>query len=257
MGGQGVLLSMDGSAVYNSFTVWAGIQSPAAYVTASTRYEVMGSMLALDNNGQVISTSAYSVRDYSSYDEIHNTIDNPRDGVNGWFARNGGRVILPKIAVAAGTKTYNWGEEANDATPDLINSVRFALHDQQAEGFVKIDLLATDNAAVPLLPAGHHFVGLWSFDDTGVAAGGIDLTVRYDSTRMLAEHLEETQAKLWYYDGQWQRVWDVQKDLGNNLISGHMPDGSFFAVSTPEPAGVLATLAVGAAILLRRRSGNS
>ena len=53
-------------------------------------------------------------------------IDNdPANGANGWFARNGGRLILPQVGVNAGTGTYTWGESAADRTLDLVNSVRF------------------------------------------------------------------------------------------------------------------------------------
>ena len=49
------------------------------------------------------------------------------DGVNGWYAEHGGRLVLPSIAVAAGGSTNNLAEVKSAAELDLVNAVRVEL----------------------------------------------------------------------------------------------------------------------------------
>ena len=216
---------------------------------------------ALVNNGQVIADGYGTDRALVmlGYSSVTNTIDNADNrGANGWFAQGGGRLFLPKIATAAGTHTYTWGESPADPTIDLVNSVRLTLRDAANPGKVDVSLLDKNRADVPELPRGHTFIGVWSID-TGTTrpAGGVDLTVRYDDGLARELGLNEGSLKLWRYgDGQWLRINDASfsRDVARNLLSGHSGPGlSFFAVSAPEPGAVGMALLVGGALMLRRR----
>jgi hypothetical protein len=212
-------------------------------------------------NGRVIADGYGQPRSliFLGYRAVTNTIDNPDGGGdNGWFARNGGRLILPKLATARGTNTYTWGENPADPTIDLVNSVRLTLRDAEHAGKIDVSLLDKTRPEVPELPKGHTFIGVWSID-TGLTRpqGGVDLTVRYDDG--LAHHLglNENVLKLWQFEkDRWVRINDASfsRDTDRNTLSGHAnPDLSFFAVSAPEPSGAAIVLLGGAALLLRRR----
>jgi hypothetical protein len=212
-------------------------------------------------NGRVIADGYGQPRSliFLGYRAVTNTIDNPdAGGDNGWFARNGGRLILPKLATARGTNTYTWGENPADPTIDLVNSVRLTLRDAEHAGKIDVSLLDKTRPDVPVLPRGHTFIGVWSID-TGLTRpdGGVDLTVRYDEG--LAHHLglNESVLKLWQYEGdRWVRINDASfsRDVARNTLSGHAnPDLSYFAVSAPEPSSGAVVLVAGAALLLRRR----
>jgi hypothetical protein len=193
------------------------------------------------------------------YGAVTSTVENnPAGGANGWYARNLGRLFLPKIPVSPGTGTYTWGEDAADPTIDLVNSVRVTLHDALNPGKVDISLLDNHRAEVPTLPVGHTFIGVWSLD-TGLTkpAGGVDLTVRYDDGLARDLGLNEPSLKLWQYEsGEWQRINDSSfaRDLANHTLSGHADPGlTFFAVSAPEPGALAVVTIAGAVVLLRRR----
>jgi hypothetical protein len=196
---------------------------------------------------------------FLGYGAVTNTIENADvHGANGWFARNGGRLFLPKLAVTPGTGTYTWGEAADDPTLDLVNSVRLTLREARNPGKIDLSLLDKHRADVPALPQGHTFIGVWSID-TGLTkpAGGIDLAVRYDDALASDLGLNEARLKLWQFEqGQWLRINDGSfgRDMGHHILSGHAAaDLTFFAVSAPEPGTIGAVFVAGAALLLRRR----
>jgi RNA polymerase sigma factor (sigma-70 family) len=213
---------------------------------------------ALLNNGRVIADGRGVDRAliFVGYGAVSNTLDNPVNGGNsGWYARNGGRLVLPKIAVAPGTHTYTWGESPDDPTIDLVNSVRVTLRDAQNPGRLDVSLLDKNRADVPALPTGHTFIGVWSIDLGLTRPSTVDLTVRYDDGLAAALRLDEAVLKLWRYDGgQWLRINDATfgRDLENHLLSGSTTSLSFFAVSAPEPSS-LGLVLIGALGLLRRR----
>jgi hypothetical protein len=245
----------DGAAPPPAFAVGAGRNSSG---TVRGWGGSVGNGGAFVNNGRVIADGKGQDRAlvFGGYSAVLNTVDNPPGGRNGWFAENGGRLFLPKIPIAPGTHAYTWGESADDSQLDLVNSVRVTLHDAQSPGKLEISLLDKNRADVPTLPAGHTFIGVWSFDPGATFASGVDLTVRYDDGLAHKLGLNENVLKLWRYDGsQWVRILDgFSRDPDNNLLSGHA-DGamSFFAVSAPEPAAVVWVGVAGALALLRRR----
>src|SRR5688500_8350254 len=135
------------------------------------------------NNGKIIANGygQQHALNLSTAAGVTNTIENPTvGGTNGWFATDGGQLTLPTIRVATGSNAYSWGEDPNDALPDLVNSVRLYVRDAAGEGDIDISLLALGRPDIPTLPAGHNFIGVWSFDSHDLEFTGVDLAVRYD-----------------------------------------------------------------------------
>lgn len=211
----------------------------------------------LDQNGQVVADGLGKPRtlDLTQVETIANTTQNPAPaGANGWFARDRGKLSLRPLAVVPGTHTYTWGESDDDPNLDLINSVRATLRNVAAPGQLDIALLSLDRADVPALPEGHHFIGLWQFKADDLQFDSVGLTIRYDYVTASQLSLDEPHLKLWgYHDGQWQVLQDAFRlDMDLKLISAGTDDLSYFAVSTPEPGGML-LLGLGTLLLSRRR----
>jgi RNA polymerase sigma factor (sigma-70 family) len=226
----------------------------------------------LDNSGIVkalADTTSPAVLDLSKVEEVINSVNNPPNGVNGWFVGPHAKLMLPAVMVAAGTNSYSWGESAGDTTPDLVNSVRFTLHDVATAGEVEMALLSPDWPGVPALPGGDRVVGLWSFDSNALAAGGIDLLVRYDAAEAIALAGSDLDVQLLDYDQGWNLVDAGDLDVTDHTIGGHGGDLTYFAVTvsmqrashlsqaftivTPEP-GCFAVGMVGIGLLLTRRN---
>jgi hypothetical protein len=195
---------------------------------------------------------------------VTSNIENPPwGGAAGWFARRNGRLVLPPIPVKQGTGTYTWGEDDADPQIDLVNSVRFTMHDaQQDGGFVSIALVSPQRTDIPALPDGHKFIGLWCFDP--IEVGGfesVDIQVRYDDAMAETLGLPEHLLKLWEYNGAtstWTRLDGdpaFARDTFNHILTGRLSsDASYFAISAPEPSGAIMVIIAGAALLRRRRS---
>lgn len=208
---------------------------------------------SFDQNGKVIADGYGSdhTLDFSAISRITNSIDNPAaNGTNGWFAQNHGKLVLAPIHITAGNGSYMWGEAADDSSPDLVNSVRVTIHNAAVGGELGISLLSLDHGEVPALPSGHTFIGVWGFDLGDIPHAGIDLTVRYDDGLAAALGLNESNMKLWAYDGGWHRI-DNSLDTANHLITGRADSLTRFAVSTPEPA-CLGLVVIGGSLLLFR-----
>jgi T5SS/PEP-CTERM-associated repeat protein len=221
---------------------------------------VVGLSGGLTNNGRVIADGYGQDRtlDFSSFSSVSNGIPNiPADGAttNGWFAQNGGMLVLPPLAVAPGTHTYNWGDSAQISQTDLVNSVQIAISDVITTGPLAGSLLSPDRSDVPPPPPYVRFIGVWNFvAEPYLAFGGETLTFRYDDA--MAASLGMNDNLLRVYDlqnGQWIDV-TGGLDTVNNLISTDTQTGfSEFAVGeTPEPA-TLSLLALGGLAMLRRR----
>ncbi|MDQ3440278.1 MAG: sigma-70 family RNA polymerase sigma factor [Planctomycetota bacterium] len=211
------------------------------------------------NNGKIIA-NGYGQQHaliLSTATGVTNTIENPTLlGTNGWFATDGGQLVLPPLHVAPGSNAYSWGEDPNDALPDLVNSVRLYVRDAAGEGDIDISLLALGRPDIPTLPGGHNFIGVWSFDAHDLEFTGVDLAVRYDDALAQERGLSESILKLWKYEnGAWVRIDDdsFRRYAALNVISGFAgADLTYFAVSAPEPTS-LGALALGGWMLMRRR----
>lgn len=199
-------------------------------------------------NGRIIAdgNGAPHTLDISTASRVTNTIDNPAvGGTNGYFARNGGSLKLPKINVT-GDYYYTWGEDVHDDAIDLVNSVRFRPGVGNEDGTIDITLLDPRSHSVPALPGNRSAVGLWSLDST-VDLSDINLLVRYDDALTSDLHLSEADLGLWVYENNaWQSVTDyVGIDPARHLIWG-LADGNptYFAAAplSAAPAGLVATI---------------
>ena len=239
---------------------------------------------SLDNSGVVTATGTtmsssvapLALLDLSDVGGVTNSVENPANGRNGWYVGPNGKLVLPKIAAKAGTHSYSWGESAGDDTPDLVNSVRMTLHDVAAAGDVRLSLVAPGVAGVPAAPAGQRVLGLWALDSEAVAAGGIDLLIRYDAYQAAAMGWTDADVRLLDYSDGWHAV-DGDMQAAAHLIGGHVGDdvtyfavtvpasrnmtmltfaepGLWFPAVTPEP-GCLSLLVGGMFLLSRRRRG--
>jgi hypothetical protein len=224
----------------------------------------------LVQNGQVIADGFGQPHalDLSSAAFVANTIANPtQGGTSGWYARNGGSVVLAPINIT-GEQAYNWGDDAYASSIDLVNSVRFTPHGLSGTGAISITLLDPKSTDVPQLPVAA--TSLWQLDSS-VNFSSIDLTVRYDDAMAAAMQIPEDQLNLWVYEDGWQMLADSDVDLTDKLISA-TADGmpTYFATApadatqvlspsvvtvVPEPAA-LALLALSAGTILLRRRKN-
>ena len=196
------------------------------------------------------------------FSKVTSNIENPPwGGAAGWFARRKGKLLLPSIAVHQGAGEYTWGEDDADPMLDLVNSVRFKMHDAQQDGAVTIALLSPLRSDFPALPEEHKFIGLWLFDAASVGDfQSMDIQVRYDDAMADTLGLPEHILKLWEYDATtaaWRRLDGdpaFARDTLNHILSGRISsDATYFAVSAPEPGGAVMVLIASAALLRRRR----
>jgi hypothetical protein len=245
-------LMLDGSASYAVTSVVNSISN--TWRTSTNTLSGYGTPTVngtLTNNGQIIADGGGVNRtlDLSHIRALHNTIDNPTThGINGLFARNHGKLLLPPIAIASTTSTYIWGDQADDATIDMVNSLRFTPNHITRDGNITIALLAADRSDIPAVPAGHGIVGLWSFDSSA-AFDSLDMTIRFDDSI----YKNDSSLQLWQFDGAWQRITDptFHIDSSSNLISGRLDNPTFFAVLTPEPTALTPILLFAATLLKR------
>jgi len=219
-------------------------------------------------NGQIIADGDGLSRtlDLTTVSGIYNTIENPSSGgTNGWYAREGGRLVLPPITIT-GDRAYNWGETSDDPVIDLVNSVRLTPHGVTTEGLLSLTLLDPGASEVPALPKDTVAIGVWRMIGT-LELTSLDVLVRYDE--LLAEQLQLDQRTLavWTFErGDWRQAQLAAGiDLEQNLVWGTVGTGglpSYLAVTgshspasavVPEPAASLLGCALAAGTLLRRR----
>jgi hypothetical protein len=224
----------------------------------------------LDENGVVVADGYGSARDLdlSSVNGVRNTIDNPVDGDNGWYARRGGKLELPAIRVEPGTHSYTWGDDAADVRPDLVNSVRITFHNARNDDpagpmLFSLALMSPDRPDAPSIPSGEKVLGLWHTDSSSLNADTLDLLIRYDDRDVGFDN----SISVWSYaDNRWTiaPADPLSLDPIDHLVSAQIPPSPYFAVlashevsiepasPVPEPAGIGA-LAIGMATCLMRR----
>jgi hypothetical protein len=217
-------------------------------------------------NGQVIADGGGTRRvlNLASASRITNSIENPADGgSSGWYARDGGSLLLPPLHVT-GSTAYTWGEDDYDSVIDLVNSVRIVPLVRGAEGDLRIALLDPQSSDAPKLPAGNA-VGLWKLN-TSFDLDGVNLTVRYDDLLAAGMDISENSLRLWVYENDaWHVIADASAgvDSAQNLLWGTANDPLYFAVApaggtlalgtVPEPSTLALGLLGAGAMLLRRR----
>jgi hypothetical protein len=232
---------------------------------------------ALVNNGKVIGDGFNHLRnlDLSNFAVVNNTIDNPAYGNSGWFVQRGGSLTLPPIQILSGTHVYTWGENSNDPTLDLVNSMRFTVHDQPTPTQLSISLrtIATaDPVDIVDVPMNVAILGLWHFSAQQFDPSAVDVTVRYNSAVVdaYAPYSSQDSLRLFASDGlAWHTASSLWVDPENKWIGGDFNGGvKYVAVAfdgsgnqvvvsvpqVPEPAGLFW---LGAAFLLVKRCRKS
>ncbi|OPZ31351.1 MAG: hypothetical protein BWZ02_00247 [Lentisphaerae bacterium ADurb.BinA184] len=238
-----------------------------------TGHGTVGLTGTLRNNGYVIANGYGADRDLdlTAFTAVTNTIDNNEyklsadnnfyygKGGTGWFAVDGGRLVLPAISVAAGAGAYNWGENPADTDIDLVNSLRIAFTDVAAPGNLSASLLATDRGE--LARTAGNLLAVWDLSAAGLQFGTADIVFRYDDALATSLGLTETALRLYHLDGN---AWvDVTSgvDLSKKQISAAgIGAFSLFAIGTdvvviPEPASALILALAGVSLAGRRRRG--
>ena len=194
----------------------------------------------LRNNGQVVADGFGSDADLvlTNFTSIANTIENAAGDGNGWFAEGGGRLLLPKITVAPGSSTNNWGEPDTDASIDLVNSIKLAFSGVNG-GDLSISLLATNRTGVTA--TNRTVIGVWEIDGSGFdfGTGDVTPTFRYDDVLAGVKFLTQSNLKVWKYNGAtWSDV-TASIDTGSRTVTATPQTGfSEFAVSEDNPGGV-------------------
>jgi len=208
-------------------------------------------------NGKVIADGFGSQHflDMSSARSVRNTIDNPADGDNGWYARNGGSLLLPPIDITS-DGVYTWGEDPADPVIDLVNSMRLNIRGVTTKGFASLTLLSADEATLPALPDGLDPLSLWLFQSTAEFTS-LNLTLRYDELAARAAGLDEHDLGIWVFNEGWTPIINLTAgiDVDKNLLWGSAGRPTYIAIAdvsgVPEPTGIGLLFAAG--VLLRRR----
>jgi hypothetical protein len=154
---------------------------------------------ALHNNDKVIADGVGKAEDrdlnMSSFSSVVQDETYTLKEGEGWYAINRGRLILPSIAVAAGTSTRSWGETVDDTTIDLVNSVLMSFTDVNG-GNVVGKLMARDRSDVGL--GTKKIIGVWDFSASTVdfGSGTATLTFKYDAAQAAELEIAEADLKL-------------------------------------------------------------
>jgi len=206
------------------------------------------------NNGLVIADGAGEDRDLAlnsfigaqggDANKMRKTVPNPPEGTNGWYAVNGGRLLMPRVMMPNSdeAQSLNWGEPQDEPVIDLVNSFRMTA--QSVTGGVNsrfdFNLLANDRADVPPAPKGMKLIGVW---EGGFyrSFGALDVEIRYDH---VAARSNVPQFLRWdAVAGRWEK-YGTEALSGCRVKAVGLPaqiDGSrlMFALCVPEKDGTL------------------
>ena len=184
----------------------------------------------LTNNGRIIADGG--VLDMSSFSAVANTVTNVAANgstTNGWFAKNGGELILPPVPVT-GNGTYVWGGDIS-----LVHSVQLVFHGVSGSGNFSVNLLDAANAQAPSTAGLGTITGLWDIIPSSLSYSAFDATFRYDDA---LAGVNEASARLFEYSGgQWDLISNAP-DTIDHLISavGLSGSGCFAATAGPTTA---------------------
>ncbi|HTL28068.1 MAG TPA: sigma factor-like helix-turn-helix DNA-binding protein, partial [Tepidisphaeraceae bacterium] len=220
-------------------------------------------------NGQVVADGFGEPRelDLSTLQGVVNTIENAPNESNGWYARRGGRLILPPITIDR-SGGFNWGESPDDKSPDLVNSVRLSMHNVEQRGTAQLTLLTPNDPSIPGLPHGEKFLGVWCFEGNHLKFESADLWIRYDDSLASALGVDPSTLKIWTFNESWKLGGLIDLLPDQRLIGATASDFRYFAVAgsdhpiaapsaefvtiNPEP-GTFGLLLIGGCAWLARR----
>ncbi len=161
--------------------------------------------------------------DVSQFCWIINQNDNV--GTNGYYAVNHGKLLLPDVAVAAGSGAYNWGEDASDTDIDLINSARLSF-DSSATGYLTGSLFDSNRPDVPSVLGA---IGVWSFQCSTLNSN-VGMVIRYDDAKAAEFGITEANLKLYHYENnKWVDI-TSSIDTAKKQISGTAGLLGYFSV---------------------------
>ncbi len=255
--GQGTSVMVRNSAAASgTLRGWGTITTVFGYATDGDPSSAFGGTLT--NNGRVIADGYGLDRDLDLTNTprgIRNTITNGAAETNGWYAQDGGRILLPAVDVAGGNSTVNLAEDPSAAQPSLVNSLQASFVNATA-GTLQYRLLALDRADLPATPFPLlNPIGVWDLlGDNGLAFDSATLTFRYDQ---VAAGANESLLNLFHYTGgQWVLVPSTLDLANHRLTAVGVTSFSHFAIAEailiPEPAS-LALLGLGGLLARRRR----
>lgn len=204
------------------------------------------------NSGKVIADGYGQKRDldlsqFGSVQIYDDRYTNTTD--NGWYAVNGGRLLLPGIAVTAGNGSYNWGEDAGFDETYMVNSIHFNFTGVSS-GQLIVKLLADDRSDVAAHD-GLTFLAVWQMDQ--LACANANIIFRFDDAKAAALGIAESSLVVYkLVDGAWVALPGTVDSVGN-YISTTTDSLGTFAVGVPEPT-TLILAGIGAALLRRKKS---
>jgi hypothetical protein len=175
-------------------------------------------------NEGVIKANGYGNQRTLDLSQFYKVASNGHENTaaNGYYAVNGGRLILPRISVNSGRYSYNWGEDSSDTDIDLVNSARLTLT-SSSSGKLSGTLLSGDliensssDNRTALKP-----VGIWDFECTKVNSSvSINFIIRYDDSLAAQLQIPESSLKLYHYEhSQWVDI-TTSIDTTKKQISG-------------------------------------
>jgi RNA polymerase sigma factor (sigma-70 family) len=187
----------------------------------------------LDQSGTVVADGFGQARELSFVTSaVTNSIENPPAGSAGWYAMNGGKLVLPPQLAAVPSGSITWGEDAADRQIDLVNSLRLSIGGVTNAGDVAISLLPVDGlgerslAATPettaLAMLSQPVVSAYAVDFGEVEASRVSFAARFDPA--LLEEMTGTRLagiSVWAFDdGAWQKLNNTWLDRQSRIISG-------------------------------------
>jgi hypothetical protein len=221
----------------------------------------------LKNHGAVIADGGGQdhTLDLSSFDLILDddaisTVTQAEGTQSGWYAVDGGKLLLPTLTLPTGNPTLNWAEQADDTQINLVNSVTADFTNVTTGGDLIGELLAYDRSDAPSAPAGAVAIGMWQFT-IDAAFDDATVTFRYDDVAASDAGIAEADLGVFYHDGaNWIDV-TSSIDTTNHLITSVAlgDDDSTVTLAVgiiPEPGtlGLLLSGTLALAVLRRRDS---
>jgi hypothetical protein len=155
---------------------------------------------------------------------------------NGWFATNGGKLMLPPVVATTAAPSVNWGENPTAATLTLVNSAKVTVHGLVGSASFAISLDDPANAEVPNHSGLFNVADVWN---VGVTPSGSftswDLALRYDD--VAAGSAENSLGLFESTGGAWIRVPDTLDTVDHIITAAglSLPTGAFFTVGTTLP----------------------